>query len=225
MVSSTQYFPGTGYRPDQQSSDAAPDTGCEAGTHGSTAPPPPTTSHEDAIGEHAQRIAALVQAHYALLWRTLRRLGVPEAEVDDALQEVFLIAHKKLDLVGHDQERAFVMGVALRVASTRRRGLRRRRESTHGALADEVDPSPSPLELTERRRARMLLDEILEGMTLKFRSVFVLFELEGLEILEISELLEIPMGTVASRLRRARELFRRAAARYQARGTLPGGAP
>jgi RNA polymerase sigma-70 factor (ECF subfamily) len=150
---------------------------------------------------------------------------VPEAEVDDALQEVFLIVYRKLDAVGDQQERAFVMGVALRVASTRRRGLRRRRECTHGALTDEVDPSPSPLELTERRRARLLLDEILEGMSLKFRSVFVLFELEGLEVLEISEFLEIPIGTVASRLRRARQLFHQAAARYQARGTLPGGVP
>jgi len=171
-----------------------------------------------------RRLAEMVNANYALLWRTVRRLGVPEAEVDDALQEVFLVSHRKIELVPRHQERAFLMAVAIRVASTRRRSLRRRRECIQGALAEEADPSPSPYDLTERKHARVLLDEILDSMELKFRTVFVLFELEGLEVQQVAELLEIPAGTVASRLRRARELFQRAAARYQARQMPPGGA-
>jgi RNA polymerase sigma-70 factor (ECF subfamily) len=171
-----------------------------------------------------QRLAEMVQTHYALLWRTVRRLGVPEAEVDDALQEVFLVSHRKIELVPRHQERAFLMAVAIRVASTRRRSLRRRRECTQGALAEQADPSPSPYDLAERKRARALLDEILDSMELKFRTVFVLFELEGLEIQQVADLLEIPAGTVASRLRRARELFQRAASRHQAQQMLPGGA-
>lgn len=185
----------------------------------------PAPVQEEFPIRNERRLAEMVHAHYALLWRTIRRLGVPEGEVDDALQEVFLISHRKIELVPRFQERGFLMAVAIRVASTRRRSLHRRRECTHGALADEADPSPSPYELTERKHARALLDEILDSMESKFRAVFVLFELEGLEAQEISGLLEIPMGTVASRLRRARELFQRAAARHQARHALSGGAP
>ena len=171
-----------------------------------------------------RRLSEMVQAHYALLWRTVRRLGVPQGEVDDALQEVFLISHRKIELVPRHHERGFLMAVAIRVASTRRRSLQRRRECSQGVLAEQPDPSPSPYDLTERKRARALLDEILDSMELKFRTVFVLFELEGLEVQQVADLLEIPAGTVASRLRRARELFQRAASRHQARQTPPGGA-
>jgi RNA polymerase sigma-70 factor (ECF subfamily) len=72
---------------------------------------------------------------------------------------------------------------------------------------DPADPGPRADELLDRERARQLLDEALAGMTLEHRSVFVLFEIEELTMAEIAKLLTLPPGTVASRLRRAREEY------------------
>src|SRR5690242_17321725 len=75
----------------------------------------------------ASRLRALQEEHFEFLWRSLRRLGVPEADVDDAVQQVFLVAARREILPG--SERSFLFATALRVASHARRTLRRRRES------------------------------------------------------------------------------------------------
>lgn len=171
-----------------------------------------------------QRLRALVEAHMSSIWRTLRRLGVPEADLDDALQEVYLVAARRLDDIPPASERAFLLGTAVRVAATRRRTLARRRES-FDALPERPDLLPSPEELTSRKRARVVLEQILAQLDEEFRTCFVLFELEGLAAPQIAELLQIPIGTVASRLRRARELFRDAVKRYRARAAFGSESP
>ena len=75
-----------------------------------------------------RRLERLFAAHYAWVWRTLRRLGVPEASVDDAAQQVFLVVSKNLERVEKQSERAYLMSVALRVASNARRSASRRRD-------------------------------------------------------------------------------------------------
>src|SRR5262249_27779124 len=97
---------------------------------------------------------------------------------------------------------------AMRVASETRRTMRRRKESL--ALDGDVDvaaDSNRPEELLERKRARQMLDRVLDTLPEDLRTIFVLFELEEMSTKEIAETLEIPMGTAASRLRRAREEF------------------
>ena len=79
--------------------------------------------------ERATRLRSLLDQHFDFVWRNLRRLGVQEADVDDAAQEVFVVAARKLDQVVPDRERSFLIGTALRVASTYRRSSRRRPES------------------------------------------------------------------------------------------------
>lgn len=117
------------------------------------------------------------------------------------------------------RERAFLYGVALRVASN---FVRRLKVSplTSGARAEQVeefvDPRPSPEDQLDQRQARSLLDAVLDRMPLDLRSVFVLFELEGLPVAEIAELENIPLGTASSRLRRAREEFAATNKRLQA---------
>src|SRR5262249_55216563 len=152
------------------------------------------------------------------LWRSLRRLGVPSAAVDDAVQRVFLVAARKLGAVAADRTRAYLFAIALRVAADDRRA-RRRRPAASGIGLDElaVDGAPGADELLERARARGLMQSILDAMPLEQRTVFVLFESEQLSLTEIAELLEVPRGTVASRLRRARETFEAAVARLRAR--------
>lgn len=166
------------------------------------------------------RLRALQEEYFEFLWRTLRRLGVPEADVDDAVQQVFLVAARRVIQPG--AERAFLFSTALRVASHARRTLRRRRESGE-AVPEQTDGTPSPEELLDQRRARALLDEVLEELPLDLRAVFILFELEEMTVVEIATMMAIPTGTAASRLRRARELFHETVARVrgEARGRQP----
>jgi RNA polymerase sigma-70 factor (ECF subfamily) len=165
-----------------------------------------------------QRVRQLVDAYFDFIWRSLRRLGVPEANVDDAAQQVFVIATNKLAGVPPSGERGFLFAIALRVAADERRTRRRHPE----VAMDETTREPSdhlPLadELIEQRQARELIDRMLENMPLELRTVFVLFEMEDMTTAAIAELLELPMGTVASRLRRAREAFQEEIVRFKAR--------
>jgi RNA polymerase sigma-70 factor (ECF subfamily) len=166
----------------------------------------------------AERLRSLVEVHFDFIGRSLRRLGVPEADVDDACQQVFWVASRRLEEIQEGKEKSFLFGVALRVASDARRA-RRRRAAVLDERAGEADApadSPSPESLLQQQRARALLDQILEAMPLELRTVFVLFELEEMTASEIAQTLDLPPGTVASRLRRAREIFHEQSRRLRA---------
>lgn len=165
------------------------------------------------------RLRALFDAHYDLVWRSLKRFGVRDAVVDDAAQEVFLIASRRLDDIRGGSERAFLLGTAVRVAAdSRRRSGRSREDGDDGALADVAAETPDPGELLDRCRAREILDRVLDAMEGGVRAVFVLFEIEGMTMAEIARALDLAPGTVASRLRRGREQFHAHVARLRARG-------
>ncbi len=161
--------------------------------------------------ERDARLAELLRVHFRLVWRALRRLGVPEHAVDDAAQEVFIVAAKKLTTIAPAYERRFLYGVALRVAANARRARAARPEKSETVeLEETASAAPSPEALLDRKRARELLDATLEAMPDDLRTAFVLFELEGCSAPEVAALLGIPIGTATSRLRRAREAFRAA---------------
>lgn len=168
--------------------------------------------------ERGRVIAALFDAHYDAVWRTLRRLGVGDAQADDAAQRVFLVAARRLEDVRVGEEGRFLYGVALRVASeVRRRDPARREVADDGVLACLRDDAPGPEERLEEREARDVLDEVLAAMPDDLREVLVLVEIEGLTTEDVARLARIPSGTAASRLRRAREAFTAAARRVRAR--------
>lgn len=169
-----------------------------------------------------QRLAGLVREHYAFVWRLLRRLGLREGDADDAAQQVFLTASRRLQAVEPARERSFLYGVALNVGARARRSLGRRREEPLEAARERLAPEPNAEQLLERRQARALLDRLLDEMPEELRVVFVLFELEELSTPQIAELCEIPPGTAASRLRRAREDFEERVARAEARRRFSG---
>jgi RNA polymerase sigma-70 factor (ECF subfamily) len=178
----------------------------------------PTPNAEPASEHTTRRLAELLRDHYAQVWRMLRRLGVDEACADDAAQEVFIVLSRKLADVRPGSERPFLLGSAVRVAANYRRRWRVRHEVTdEQALATQRDPGPSAEQLLDHKRLRQALDELLEGWPDDIRTAFVLFELEGLSVPEISQLTETKTGTVASRLRRARELFQVGVKRLRAR--------
>jgi RNA polymerase sigma-70 factor, ECF subfamily len=171
---------------------------------------------------HGRRLRQLLDQHFREVWRVLRRLGVPSSTVDDAAQQVFIVAAQKLSQVRPGSERAFLVSTAVRVAANARRAASAR-EVADASAADQIDPTPSAEALLDEKRLRILLDRVLDALPDELRSVFVLFELEGLSASQIAELLEIPPGTVASRLRRAREQFHAAAKRTRAQIAFRGG--
>jgi RNA polymerase sigma-70 factor (ECF subfamily) len=178
-----------------------------------------------AVGDPA-RLRGMVDANLDFIWRSLRRLGVSANDADDCAQQVFMVAARRLDSIREGSERAFLFSTAMRVASDARRARMRRREvPSDDDLPERSDPGPSPDEIVDRQRARALLDEVLEAMPMDLRAVFVLFELEELGTPEIAKLLEIPVGTAASRLRRAREEFQTIVGRMRARRKIEGGMP
>lgn len=155
---------------------------------------------------NARRVHDLFAENYKQIWRLVRRFGVPEHHADDSAQKVFLILAERIADVKIGSERAFLYGTAFRVATGYRRVSHREQPTD---LADEQRCHlPRPDELTDRKRARDVLDHILCQMDDDLKTVFILYELEGFTTPEISEILEVPLGTAASRLRRARERFR-----------------
>jgi RNA polymerase sigma-70 factor (ECF subfamily) len=168
----------------------------------------------DHTADVQKRLRAMLADHYDFIWRTLRRLGLDPSGADDAAQQVFVVVSRKLDGIRAGGERAYLFGIALRVASESRRAAASRREHpSESAAEDAVDPAPSADEMLDQRRARALLDRALEALPVELRLVFTLHELEEMSMSEISALVGIAPGTVASRLRRARQEFETAVAR------------
>jgi len=167
------------------------------------------------------------EAHYASIWRLLRRLGVREAQLDDCAQEVFWVAARRFAEIEPGREHPFLYGVALRVAAQE---VRRQRAQQAGVALDAAPPlvaaDPSPEQALAAREERALLDRVLDAMGHELREVLVLFELEGLSVQAIAALYGIPLGTASSRLRRAREEFSAIAKRVRAKlATQPGDGP
>jgi RNA polymerase sigma-70 factor (ECF subfamily) len=166
----------------------------------------------------------LVHRHLDFVWRALRRLGLSPSDADDASQQVFMIAARQLAQVPAGKERAFLYGTARRIAANARRKQRRRREAP-GKLADELEAFGAlPDERVELERAAALLDDLLGQLPEELRRVLVLAEVEEASVPAIAELEAIPVGTAASRLRRARAAFEKLLERVARRnpfGSVP----
>jgi glucose/mannose transport system substrate-binding protein len=150
------------------------------------------------------RLRELMARHESALARHLARLGVPSAEVDDAVQEVLIVAARKLSEVRSGSERSFLFATALRVARNARRGCSRRDNLVAGLHEVGSPPAPTAEELAQAMQGRALLDDVIEQIPDEAQLVFVLAELEELPVAAIAQRLGLPPGTVASRLRRAR---------------------
>ncbi len=178
-----------------------------------------------ARGDANARLRVLFEAHFDFVWRSVRRLGVDAGAADDAAQEVFVVASRRLDDIEPGKERAFLFGTAMRVAADARRARARKPAVADPDAVDRApDESASMDDIADRARARALLDAILDEMELELRAVFVLYELEEMTMAEIASCLELAPGTVASRLRRARDDWQARVARHRARAARGGGA-
>jgi RNA polymerase sigma-70 factor (ECF subfamily) len=165
-------------------------------------------SPRSAAMDREARLRWMVDEHIDFVARVLRNAGTPIAEMDDEVQRTFITAARRIDDVRPGAERSFLLQTALHVAAHARRTAARRREVLAEEAPEIVDTAQTPEQLTDQKRARQLLDRVLSQMSTDLRTVFVLYEFEELSMAEISDVLGIPRGTVASRLRRARSDFR-----------------
>ena len=165
----------------------------------------------------------LYDAHVRFVWRALARLGVGEPDLPDASQEVFVVAHRRLaEFEGRSKVTTWLFAICMRVASDRRNLAHHHRELPTGKVPDLAHDGADASVLVERHRARQMLEQIMDRMPEEQRVVFALFELEELIGDEIAELLDVPVGTVRSRLRLARATFEEAVLRHQASVRRPG---
>lgn len=186
------------------------------------APPPAAKARgvrDDAAADHAQRVEGAYRDHASQVWRTLARLGVPAADLDDAMQDVFTVVHRKLDsFEGRSSLRTWIYGIALRVARKRRS----RREPPASLDGEPIDRGTSPFDDLVALEGMELFDAIVSQMDEGKRLVFVLREVEQLSAPEISKITGVKLFTVYSRLRAAKRIFNDALAE---RGLASGREP
>lgn len=152
----------------------------------------------------------LYDAHFAFVWRCARRLGVPEAQLDDAVQDVYLVVHRHLATYRPDHSpRAWLFSITRRVASDHRRRLRRKgglSELSPDAPGDDRD---GPAAQAERNQASAIVRRFIAQLDDDHASVFVLSELEQMTAPEVAEILSIEPTRVYTRMRSSRNALRR----------------
>jgi RNA polymerase sigma-70 factor, ECF subfamily len=174
-------------------------------------PPEVAVSVAKGAGLAVPPFAQLYADHAAFAWRTLRRLGVRDADVEDVTQEAFVVVHRKLpEFDGRSSVKTWLFGICLRVASDYRRRAHVRREESVESVP-ETSAEPTQGLALERRQARAVLDQILETLDEDKRTAFVLFELEQWPMAEVAEVMGCPLQTAYARLYAARKLVEQAA--------------
>jgi RNA polymerase sigma-70 factor (ECF subfamily) len=186
--------------------------------HPATAPEPPPAPGTP----EPQLFEAIYAEHFDFVWRNVKRLGVAEGHVDDAVQEVFIAVHRGLGAFqGRSSVRTWLFGIVANVASHHRR-RHRRKSPDLGEEAVEVDAIPdersgSPLDQAVRLEGVRLLHKLLDELDDEKRMVLVMSELEQMSAPEIAEALSMNVNTVYARIRAARQQFNEAVARETAR--------
>ena len=155
------------------------------------------------------RLGAIVRDNKLFITRILTRAGVPRSELDDQVQQTFIVAANRLQDIQVGSERMFLHQVALNLAAHMRRTLARRREVSDDRMPEQVEAFATPEHLAGRSEMRRLLDQVAARMDASLFEVLNLFEFEGASLKQIAARFRLPRGTVASRLRRARAQFRK----------------
>lgn len=166
---------------------------------------------------------SLYEENLTYTWRAARRLGVEPADLDDVVQEVFVVAHRKLaEFEGRASARTWLFKILMLVVRHHRRSRQRKPGHFVAEPIEDLEiphdhPEHGPAEAAERAEAIRILDALLAQLDVDKREVFVLAEIEQLSSVEIAEILEVNLNTVYSPLRVARQEFQQALTRFQAR--------
>lgn len=170
---------------------------------------------EQARATDALEIRAIYESHANFVWLSLQRLGIKSADMDDVAQEVFLIVHRRLDTFDRSTRfTSWLFGICVRVAANYRR---RRRWTLEVPAGDSSDDRPSTHaaadDLLALREERHLAEWALSRLGIEKRATFVMFEVEALSCDEIAKIMNVPVGTVYSRLHAARRQLEKVIAR------------
>lgn len=178
-----------------------------------------------AATDRALDLVGVYQEHGDFVWRSLQRMGVGEENLDDVFQEVFVVVHKRLHTFdGSSRMTTWLYGICLRVASAWRRRAWFRREHPVDETPERVSqPGRAGDDWMATQQAQRRVREVLDGMDVDKRAVFLMFEIEELSSEEIASLLGVPVGTVYSRLHNARKQFQEILSRHEARAFRGGG--
>ena len=161
---------------------------------------------------------ALFESEFAFVWRTLRRLGVAERDLEDTVHDMFVLVHDRLGEYDPRRPlRPWLFGIAYRMASDYRRLARHRRELLDDRPTEPADGQPGADERLEAEEVRRIVLDALEALDLDKRAVVVLHDLEGHAIPEVAAALGIPLNTAYSRLRLGRAECKAAVLRLQAK--------
>jgi RNA polymerase sigma-70 factor (ECF subfamily) len=168
--------------------------------------------------------AGVYEVHFPFVWRSVRRLGVVDAAVDDVVQEVFLVVHRQLSgFRGECSVRSWLFAIASRIVRDLRRTLRRKPGNLggHGRVSRDIDlfadTAPNPHESAATGEALRTLHAVLDAMRKERSEVFILAELEQMSVKDIAAALHTNANTISSRLRASRADFDRAVSRLQAK--------
>jgi RNA polymerase sigma-70 factor, ECF subfamily len=173
-------------------------------------------TRQPGASERLADLEAVYREYHAFVWRILHHFGLRGEAVDDAVQEVFLVVHRRLvSFDGRTSIKNWLYGIARRVASDHRK-KHQRRHARLRLVASSEDEAREPRQL-ERLTTTELVERLLDSLDEDKREVFVLAEVEGMTAPEIASMLGINLNTVYSRLRTARAHFHREAVRYRAR--------
>lgn len=177
--------------------------------------PPPTQAMSPPGGTGTLDFGRIYAGHAAFVWRTLRRMGVRDADLEDVCQETFMVVHRRLpEFDGRAPVGAWLFGICMRLASDYRKRAHIRRETAVAETPDEGRP-PEQLAAVERTQARAQLDRILDSLDEDKRAVFVLFELEQWAMADVAQAVGCPVQTAYARLYAARKQVQDAVARTQ----------
>jgi RNA polymerase sigma-70 factor (ECF subfamily) len=167
-------------------------------------------------------VVSIHNRYAEFVWLTLQRLGVRDPDVEDLLQEVFVVVHRRLDSFdGSAKMTTWLFGICMRLAAAYHRRAFRRRERTVAQVPERPGPDDeNPESAAVARQAQERLHAALDLLDLEKRAIFVMFEIDEVPCEAIAEMLSVPIGTVYSRLHTARQAFARALARVQAGGAL-----
>jgi len=159
----------------------------------------------------------IFREHGAFVWRVLRGLGTPADQLEDAVQDVFLVVHRKLaQFEARSSVKTWLFSIARNVAANAHR--RRKRKPEEPLALEPVSSSLDPAASVEAARASLFMARFLEQLDDDKRAVFVLGVIEGISAPELAQMLAIPVNTVYSRQRAARQAFREALERYEVEG-------
>jgi RNA polymerase sigma-70 factor, ECF subfamily len=151
------------------------------------------------------RLENAVSAYYPAVCRSVRRLGASDADAHDIAQEAFLVFSRRVGEVDPENDKRFLFRTAFRLLARDRRRFIRRREDVDEAIERHGDPAPTPEEQTDELQRRAALDRLLSQLPFELRVILTLAVIEQMKLREVAEILDLPMGTVASRVARARE--------------------